>query len=147
MGLFDANWERMAAILRELLTPLLAPGEELVGAVQANQQKTFSAKLFAVGVTPQRLIVVPVNRKWQPTGDPPRSVTRADITGCSVWGWGGSVRDFLSASADQQIRIQTADESYKWMVLGGNLLENSLAGADHLRGLDALIEFVLSARR
>lgn len=147
MGFLDANWAEMARILRTRLEPCLAPGEPLVGAVQATQPKTFSAKLFAVGITPDRLIVLPVNRKWEPTGDPVHSITRADITDSSVWGWGGSVRDFLSASSNEQIRIRTPQASYKWMVLGGNLMENALAGDEHLQGLDALVEFLLSAKR
>jgi len=147
MGLFAANWAEMARMRKAVLEPHLQPGETLVGAVQATQSKTFSAKLYCVGVTQDRLIVLPVSRKMQPTGDPPTSITRADITTSSVWGWGGSVRDFLSASSDEQIRVSTADTKYKWMILGGNLFENMLAGEDQLHGLDALVEFLQSAKK
>ena len=33
------------------------------------------------------------------------------------------------------------------MVLGGNVIEDALAGESQLRGLDALIEFLLSTQR
>ncbi len=133
-------------MLQVAVQPQLRPGEPLIGVVHANEQKTFSAKLYAVGVTPDRIILQPVDRKWAPAGDP-RSVTRGDVVGCSVWGWGGSVASWLSTNADQQIRIETADFKVKLMVLGGNVLENALAGEGQLRGLDALVEFLLSTRR
>lgn len=146
MGFLGDRRAEAERLLTEQLQPLLRPGEVLVGAVHANEQKTFSTRLYALGVTPERLILLPVNRKLQPSGDPVRSITRADVRGCSVWGWGGSVSDFLSISSDQQIRIETPEGKLKLMVLGGNLLENALAGEGQLRGLDALVEFLRSAR-
>lgn len=145
MGFMKGKWEVAAQALRNQLQPLLAPDEQLVGAVHATEPKTFSAKIYAVGVTPDRLILLPLDRKMQANGDAPRSITRADITGSSVWGHGGSVADWLG-DGDQQIRIETAEGKLKLMVLGGNMLENALAADDQLRGLDALIEFVLSSR-
>ena len=103
--------------------------------------------MYALGVTPNRLILIPLNRKMQPSGDPVRSITRTDITGSSIWGWGGSVAEYLATNTDQQIRIETAEGKLKLMILGGNILENALAGEGQLRGLDALIEFLLSTRR
>lgn len=147
MGFLDDRWAETARLLVAQLQPHLAPGEELVGAVHATQSKTFSAQVFAVGITPSRLIVLPVDRRMQPKGQAPASITRDDIVASSVWGWGGSVRDWLSVSSDQQIRIETPTTKYRWMVVGGNVVENALAGDEHLRGLDALIEFVLSAKR
>jgi hypothetical protein len=146
MGFLDAKWEETSRRLRTQLEPYLAPDERLIGAVHANEPKTFSAKLYAIGVTPDRLIVLPVSRKMEAAGAP-QTITRTDISASSVWGWGGTVGEFLSANSGQQIRIETPQGKYKLMVLGGNMLENSLAGDDHLRGLDALVEFVLSAKR
>lgn len=145
MGLFEQNWKEADRLLRLQLEPQLVPGEQLVGVVHANQQKTFSAKLYALGVTPVRLILVPIDRKFQANG-PVVSLTRDVITGSSVWGWGGSVGDFLSSSSDQQIRIDTPDGKFKLMVLGGNILEDALSGAGQRSGLDALVEFLISAR-
>lgn len=146
MGRFADKWAEADRMLRVVLEPSLRPGEALIGAVHANESKIFSAQLYAVGVTPDRLILQPVDRRWAPKGDA-RSITRADVTGCSVWGWGGGVSTWLSANADQQIRIETADGKLKLLVLGGNVIEDALAGEGQLRGLDALIEFLLSTQR
>ncbi|MBX3286849.1 MAG: hypothetical protein KF703_15985 [Actinobacteria bacterium] len=146
MGRFADKWAEADRMLRAVLEPSLHPGEALVGAVHANEPKTFSTQLYAVGVTPERLVVQPVDRRWAPKGDA-RSITRADVTGCSVWGWGGGVGSWLSTNADQQIRIETADGKLELMVLGGTLTEDALAGEGQLRGLDALSELMLSTRR
>jgi hypothetical protein len=146
VGFLSSNWEEVARNLRAAVEPHLQPGEQLIGVVHANEPKTFSAKFYAIGVTPDRLVLLPLNRKMAPSGDPPVSIARGDIVNSSVWGWGGSVRDWLSATSDQQIRIQTSSAKYKLMMLGGNLLENTLAGDDQLSGLDALVAFLQSAK-
>ncbi len=50
-------------------------------------------------------------------------------------------------TADQELRFETATEKYKLMVIGGNIVENALTGEDQLHGLDAVIEFLQSAKR
>jgi hypothetical protein len=146
MGRWSEKWAETARLLRAELEPHLAPGEELIGAVHANRPKTFSASLFAVGVTPDRLIVLPIDKKMKAAGEP-TSVTRDDITSAAIWGWGGSVRDFLSASSNYELRFETATEKYRFMTLGGTMLEDMLAGEDQLHGLDAVIEFLQSAKK
>ena len=146
MGFFADRWEEASRRLIDAVTPHLAPGEQLVGIVHVTQPKTFSADVYAVGVTADRLIVLPVNRKLQPDGDP-ISVRREDITKASVWGHGGSARDLASLTADQQLRFATADRSFKLNVLGGTLLEDSLSGPTQRSGLEELIAFLLSASR
>ncbi len=145
MGLFSANWEKMSALLAAELEPHLEPGEPLVGVVHANQPKTFSATLYAVGVTPSRLILLPLDKKAKANGAP-ISITPAQITNSAIWGWGGGVREFLAANSDQQIRFETATDKYKLMVLGGNIIEDALSGETQRRGLDALAEFLIAAR-
>ena len=146
MGFFSGKWEETARRLEAELEPCLKPGEELIGAILVNQQRKFSANLYAIGVTADRLIVLPLDRKMKASGDP-ESVTRDDVTGSAIWGWGGSIKDFLDVSADQELRFETATEKYKFMTLGGNILENAMAGDGQLRGLDAVIEFLQSAKR
>lgn len=146
MGKYADRRAEIDQRLRATLEAQLPPGEALIGLVQANEQKTFSAKLYAVGISPERIVLQPVDRKWAPAGDA-RSITRGEVTGCSVWGWGGGVASWLSTSADQQIRIETTDVKIKLMALGGNVIENALASEGQLRGLDALIEFLLSTQR
>jgi hypothetical protein len=146
VGFFSDKWEETARRLEAELEPRLRPGEELIGAILVNQQRKFSANLYAIGVTADRLIVLPLDRKMKASGDP-ESVTRDDVTGSAIWGWGGSIKDFLDVSADQELRFETATEKYKFMTLGGNILENSMSGDGQLRGLDAVIEFLQSAKR
>lgn len=145
MGWMANNWEAMSRQLREVVSPHLATGEELLGVVHANQPKIFSADLFAVGVTPARLIVVPIDRKMAPAGEP-IAIHKAEVQSASVWGWGGSVADFLAAGAGQQIRFTGGGRKWKLMALGGNLLEDSLSGPSQRAGLAAFVEFLLAAR-
>ena len=76
-----------------------------------------------------------------------RSITRADVVNSSVWGWGGGMKEWLSMTSDQQIRVETPHEKFKWAILGGNMFENALAGDEQLAGLSALIEFLMSTKR
>lgn len=143
--MFAANWEELSRRLAAVVAPHLAPGEQLVGVVYAHQTKLFSAELWAIGVTPGRLVMVPIDRRHEPTGAPV-SIPRDQLADCSVWGWGGGVAEFLSMTADQQLRFTAAGRKFKLMALGGNLLEDALSGPAQRRGLEALVEFLLTSR-
>lgn len=145
MGWMADKWEEMSKQLRGLVVPHLATGEQLLGVAHANQPRIFRSELFAVGVTPARLILVPIDRRNAPAGAPV-SIEKGEIRSASIWGWGGSVADFLSASAGQQIRFEGGGRKWKLMLLGGNLLEDSLSGPSQRAGLSALVEFLLAAR-
>jgi hypothetical protein len=56
--------------VRPHLEALLEPGEALSGFVAANRQGLFKGELVALGATDRRLIVLPLNRKIEPKGDP-----------------------------------------------------------------------------
>lgn len=145
MGWLEKGWEELSKRLRLALEPY-REGEELVGVVHANQPGLFSTQLYALGVTPTRLILLPLDRRHAATGEP--VVLRAgDIEASAVWGWGGSIGDWLSASAGREIRFTAGGRKYKLMVLGGNLLEDALSGPSQKSGLQALLEFLLAARR
>ena len=146
MSPFAEKWEETDRRLRAELAPYLGSGEELLGVVHANQAKTFSAELFAVGVTPDRLVILPLDRKMKAKGEAPESVTRADVRNSSVWGWGGGVKEFLSMRGSQEIRIETPNRKYKLMTLGGNMFENAIAGDGQLTGLESLVAFLDSAK-
>lgn len=145
MGVIADKWEEASRRLRALLTPHLAGGEELTGVVHAHQPKVFSVVFYAVGVTPDRLLL-PIDRRQAATG-PPVSIPRGEIESASVWGWGGSAADFLSAAASQQLRFGASGRKYKLMALGGNWLEDALSGPTQRAGVEALVAFLLSARR
>ncbi len=146
MGVFADRWEKASQQLEALLAPQLGAGEELLGVVHATQPKVFSASLFAVGVTPTRLLLQPIDRRLAAAG-PAVAIAREAISEASVWGWGGSVADFLSTYANQQLRFAADGKKYRLMALGGNAVEDALSGPSQRRGLEALIRFLLEARR
>ena len=144
MGWIEKGWEELSKRLRAALEPY-REGEELVGVVHANQPGLFSTQLYAIGVTPSRLLLLPLDRLHAATGEP--VVLRADeIEAAAIWGWGGSLSDLLSASAGRELRFTAKGKKYKLMVLGGNLLEDALSGASQKSGLQALLEFLLAAK-
>lgn len=145
MGWIERGWEELSKRLRQALEPS-REGEELVGVVHANQPGLFSTQLFAIGVTPTRLILLPLDRRHAATGGP-IVVRPGDIEASAIWGWGGSIGDWLSASAGNEIRFTAGGRKYKLMVLGGNALEDALSGPSQRSGLQALLEFLLAARR
>ena len=114
--------------------------------MHANQPALFSTQLYAIGVTPTRLLLLPLDRRHAATGKP-IALRAGDIEASAIWGWGGSVGDWLSASAGQQVRFTAGGTKYKLMVLGGNLLEDALSGPSQKSGLEALLEFLLAANR
>ena len=126
----DGNWEKLDAQLRALLGGLLEPGEELVGCLTATARKTFSATPYAIGVTPGRLIMVPVDRRFAAKGP--------------VDGFGGGLAHFLTADLGD-IRLDTADQTYKLMALGGGM-DQLITGTAQRDGKQAFLEFLHRAR-
>ncbi|MCU0260172.1 MAG: hypothetical protein MUE78_04060 [Ilumatobacteraceae bacterium] len=79
MGMAEAQrevYERLAGLIRDQLTP----GEEVLGMFTASDSKLFTQQMYAIGVTPQRLVMVPVSLRWQPKGEP-WSIMRDDVEG------------------------------------------------------------------
>ena len=132
------------ALYRGIIAPYLAPGEPLNGVFQATQSKTFSAKLWVIGVTPQRLIMVEVGRKLEPKGEVVM-VQPQDIVASSVDGFGGGLSHFLNTDLGD-IRFDTASEKYKLLALGGGSLENKLAGEFQAHGKQQFLGFLAAAR-
>lgn len=149
MGFMDRQREAYAQ-MGAFMQSLLVPGEVMQGVIVANQQKTFSATLYLVATTDRRIIMQPVDRKWQPNGQP-FSFGMNDITNTSVWGWahdaaskGEKIATFLTSSGDR-IKFEAGGEKWKLMTLGGNMLENALATDDQENGLDAFLNFLAAA--
>jgi hypothetical protein len=149
MGFMDRQREAYAQ-MSAYLQSLLVPGEVLRGTIVANQQKTFSATLYLVGTTDRRIIMQPVDRKWQPNGEP-FSFGMNDITNTSIWGSahesagkGEKIATFLTTSGDR-IKFEAGGEKWKLMTLGGNMVENFLATEDQEDGLEAFLNFIVAA--
>jgi hypothetical protein len=81
----------LAQKLEPVARALLNPGEDLTGCCVATWQRTFSGRMVAIAITPARLIVQPLDRRFSPTGDPvslpPESLARVSVQ----HGVGGSV--------------------------------------------------------
>ena len=78
MGWISDRQDETTRRVAEQLLASVPPGETLCGVVLANQQKTFSASLMAVGVTERHLIVQPVTRAPRPVRTDP-SEAEADV--------------------------------------------------------------------
>ena len=81
----------LADRLEPIARGLLAPGETLTGCCVATWQKTFSGRMVAVAVAPDRIVVQPLDRRLSPVGAPvplpPEALARVRIEN----GVGGSV--------------------------------------------------------
>jgi hypothetical protein len=132
-----------AALIRAVLEPSVPAGETLRGAVYANKKSSFSAKLFAIGVTDEHIIIQPVDRKWKPEGAPVIA-TAPELQVGNIFSDGAT---WTLSDKDQEIRFKAKGEDYKLLVLGGTMLENSLAGSDQVDGLGALVAFLRTAPR
>ncbi len=143
MGVFDKGAQKADEKLQEVLDPLLATGEPMVGRLLATHSKTFSATVYAIAVTPQRLILQPVGRKLESKGEP-ISIAPTDIRKSSIDGMGGGLSEFLKADLGD-IRIETADQTFKLAAMGGGM-DQLLTGDAQRDGKQALIEFLYSAR-
>lgn len=145
MGLFDAQYEAMNT-LRQNMANLCPPGEPLIGVAMANNKKTFSMDMYAIGITAQRMVMVPLDRKMNPTGEP-RWYTHADIVDSSVWGKGGGWKAVLSTEAGYELRFKTAaGEKFRFMTLGGWAMDK-LNGPEWGNGLQAWGDWLLASQR
>jgi hypothetical protein len=132
-----------ATRLRAVIDPQVPNGETLRGAVYATKRSSFSAKLFAVGVTDQHLLVQEIDRKWNPVGAA-LVATPGEIKVGNIFSEGAK---WSLSDKDQEIRFEANGQEFKLMVLGGTLLENALAGGDQVDGLQALVAFLRTAPR
>ena len=141
MGWMSDKQTEAAALIQQVIEPSVPPGETLTGCVYANKRSSFSAKLYAIGVTDQHMIIQEVDRKWKPVGAP-RVAAPADVKVGNIFSDGAM---WTLSDKDQEIRFEAKGEDYKLMVLGGTLFENALAGGGQVDGLQALVTFLRSA--
>jgi hypothetical protein len=143
VGLFDKQSQRADELIGQTLDPLLIDGEQVLGRLLATHSKAFSATVYAIAVTPQRLIFQPVGRKLEAKGEPV-SVTPSDIVKSSVDGFGAGLAEFLRTNPGE-IRITTNDHTFKLSALGGGI-DQMVTGDAQRDGKQALLEFLYSAR-
>ena len=95
MGWMADKQAETATRLRAVIDPQVPAGETLRGAVYATKPSTFSAKLYAVGVTDQHLLVQEIDRKWKPVGAAPviaRTASMERPSTSRVWSTPSSVK-------------------------------------------------------
>ena len=132
----------------DYLRALLEPGEELLGVAAVNWQKNLiKQNVCALGVTRDRLIVQPLDRKGQLGGAAPVFIGRAEIAKASYGGGGGmgsSPTSLIMDSASIEVKLKTTGgEKYKFMLMTGEGLLGGLGGGPSQRnGADALLGFL-----
>ena len=143
MGWLADRNDQADALMTAAVAPSVPNGENLLGAAYANQSGTFSATLFVLGVTEQHLIIQQVDRKWQ-AKRAAVVVTPAEVEVDNIFSEGAGL---ALGDKDTQLRFRTRGEKYKLNILGGNVLENALAGDGQLQGLAAVVDFLRRAQR
>ncbi len=133
------------ARVRAAIEPSLIAGETLLGSMHASQQSTFSGSMWAIGVTEQRPVLVPLDRKLAPKGAA-TAVRPSDITKSSIDGWGGGIGHFASdlLSAKGDLRFDTSAKKWKLPAIGGMGGEKVL-GAEYTAGVTAVCQFLADA--
>ncbi len=147
MGIWANSQEDAHRKMQELIEEAMPDGDTLVGAVHAHQQSTFSVKFYVIGATDHHLIVHPVDKRWRATDAAPIILRPDEIDVGNLFSEGQSRLSKLGLSEKgQELRFAARGEKYKFKVLGGTLMENALASGGQIEGLDAVIEFLRSAR-
>ncbi|MGZ5358545.1 MAG: hypothetical protein ACXWF9_06080 [Solirubrobacterales bacterium] len=107
---------------RPQVEALLEPGEQLEGIVAANHQGMFKGRLVAIGVTDRRLIILGLDRKIQPKGEP-LAIAPDQIASAKAGGAGGGWGEPTSAVMDKaaaELKLKTTDgEKLKLMMMRG----------------------------
>jgi hypothetical protein len=142
MGWSDKQ-AQAAELIKQALEPSVPAGEALAGCVYATQSGTFSNKLFAIGVTDQHLLIQQVDRKWKPSA-PVVVATADEIEVGNIFSNGAK---WTLTDKDREIRFKAKGEKYKLNVLGGNMIEDKLAGGAQADGLQTLARFLQTAPR
>ena len=140
--------ETFASLVTPLLASHLEPGETLRGIVASTYQKTFSGWMVAIGVTDRRLILLGLDRKWQPKAPPhvvsdPAALAAAELDGAGDGWWttAAAIADWHSLIL--RIRTDVGEKTKLTMTRGGMKL---MGGAEQEQGVAALAEMLAAAR-
>lgn len=124
-------------------------GEELRGACVATQAGVFRGRQVAIGVTPGRLLIQGMNRKFEPDG-PPLSLPPERLAAVKAEGAGGGWWEVTAAIMDGvavTLKLRTTDgEKLKLMMMRASGPFAALGGGeDQQQGLEALGEWLAAA--
>jgi hypothetical protein len=129
---------------RGFVTPALLPGEQLIGVIHASRKSGLNGKVYAIGTTDQRLILVELDRRMSKAKGTPITVRAGEITQAIIDGYGAGLKGFLASSNSPSVSFRTANEKYAFHVMGGWSGEK-LMGKEYMVGLDAFCEFIWAA--
>lgn len=139
----------LATTLRARVEPLLEAGEELLGTCLATEQTLFSGHPTAVGVTQRRLLLQPLDRKFEPRGEPlllrHEDVVAADAGGESVLSSGLSEALVDAATTTLKLRTTSGRKVKLMMMRGGSLLGRLGGGEEQQAGIRALADWFARA--
>jgi hypothetical protein len=142
MGVWANKQEETHRKMQELVEDSMPDGDTLDGAIHAQQQSAFSVKFFVVGATDKHLIVIPVDKRWRATDAPPILLRPEEIEVGNIFQDGQGLISSFGLKKGQEIRFSARGEKYKFMSLGGTLIENAFASGGQIEGLTAVVEFL-----
>jgi hypothetical protein len=147
MGVWANSQEEAHRKMQELVEDAMPDGDTLAGAIHAHQQSAFSAKFYVVGATDHHLIVIPVDKRWRATDAPPIVLRPDEIDVENIFQEGQGFISSFGLKKGQEIRFSARGEKYKFMALGGTLIENAFASGGQIEGLTAVVEFLRAVPR
>jgi hypothetical protein len=122
-----------AELVLPVLTGHLAEGEELRGWCLATEQSTFSGHTTIVGVTDQRLLVQPVDRKFRPKDDL-LSIRPDELAGAAAdgagHGWWTASAGIMDAAALSVTLSTTSGARRTLTMMRGTGMFGKLGGGD-----------------
>jgi hypothetical protein len=132
--------------LEPLGAQLLLPGEKLLGSCVATRSSTFSGTMAAIFVTPDRLVIQDLSRKFEPKGELIR-LTPGEIAEAKAGPGGGGWWEVSAAILDSvstELKLKTNDgQKLKLLMMNadGPLFGKLGGGAVQQQGVRALGEW------
>jgi hypothetical protein len=138
--------EKLAEMLEPLGQSLLPPGEELLGAIAATEVKTFGGGVRAVFVTHLRLIVQPVDRKWNAKGEA-LSIRPEDVEDFRLSGlgddWITAITVVASEGFELRLKLKSGQKIKLMAMSGEGRLLGALGGGETQQtGSEALLNWL-----
>ena len=142
----DAS-EKLDEKLRPVAEASLQPGEQLAGFLIATQSGVFRGGMRALVITDGRLVVQPVNRKFEATGETisikPEEIADLRATGLGNGWYNTAISIAEWAGIELTIRTTAGRKIKLSMMRGEGGLIGKLGGGESQRsGVEALREWV-----
>ncbi len=133
-----------ASVHRPHLEALLEDGEDLRGVCAASQQQgMFKGRAVAIAVTDRRLLIQPLDRKGNPSGDP-LSIAPDQVESARAGDSVTNLNTAIVSSGAAALTLRTTNgEKLKLMLMRGSGVFGGLGGGEPQRqGVEALAEWL-----